>query len=212
MKPIVPRLDVTRMVILLILSLPLIMTGCSPPAGDQQMIELGREAMQQQQKQNEIIARQSERVVDETEKLTEAARDLVTQDAQARREMVAAQENLNKDLHTERASLDRQREDLEEDRRSLATARVRDPIIARAIQTAGILLACLAPLLLAAYLLYSLRSDTTDDQAVAELLVCELTTDQPKLLPMSRARVAALEHKSSGDPDPSEAGEASSAE
>jgi len=186
---------------MVMLSMPLIMNGCSSPAGDQRLIDLSRDAIEQQQKQNDVIARQSERVVDETEKLTEAARDLVGQDAQARRELVEAQQVINNDLHSERARIDRQREDLEKDRRSLASARVRDPVIAESIQVVGILLACLCPLLLAAYLLRSLRSDTTDDQAVAELLVCELTADQPQLLPHATRPVAALEHTAAEDPD-----------
>ena len=179
----------------LMLLIPLIVIGCSSPADDERLVDLARDAMDQQRKQNQVIADQSKRIVDESEKLTEAARDLVARDAQARREMIEAQVALNSDLHNERSSIDRQREEMEQDRRQIATQRHRDPVIAESIKVIGAWIACLAPLALAAYLLLHLRTDTPDDHAVAELLVSELTADQPRLLPISLQPIVAIEDK-----------------
>ena len=55
--------------------------------------------------------------------------------------------------------------------------------------TAALLLGCLAPLALATYLLYCLR-DRNEDQASGELLIEELTTDRPLLLPSPSSELA----------------------
>ena len=45
----------------------------------------------------------------------------------------------------------------------------------------GFLLACLAPLALGAYLLWSLRAASAVDAEVTELLLAEITSNQPRL-------------------------------
>ena len=62
--------------------------------------------------------------------------------------MIAAQRELNRELQAERSSIDRQREGLEAERREIAETRVRDPVVAEAILSIGLLLLCLAPLVL----------------------------------------------------------------
>ena len=97
-------------------------------------------------------------------------------------------------MHTERASLDRQREDMEQERRNIAAQRQRDPIVAQTISAVGLTLACLLPLLLAGYVVYSLNRSSDDNDALSELLIMEMTADQPLLLPSSLPTVAAIEH------------------
>ena len=60
----------------------------------------------------------------------------------------------------------------------------RDPIIAAAITNIGLLLVCLLPLVLCWYLLHR-RVEPADDQAVAEVLLEDLVTNRPLLLPRS---------------------------
>ena len=55
------------------------------------------------------------------------------------------------------------------------------PIIAAAVTQVGLILACLAPLALCVYLLWSLKSTTAEDEAMTELLVEELSSDRPRL-------------------------------
>ena len=94
------------------------------------------------------------------------------------RELVDRDRQSQTAFQNERASLDRQREDLERERRQIARA----PVIAAAVTQVGLILACLAPLALCAYLLWSLRSTAAEDEAVTELLMEELTSEHPRLL------------------------------
>ena len=55
--------------------------------------------------------------------------------------------------------------------------------MAAAVQNVGLLLACLLPLLVCVFIIRQMTRNEPDDAAVAELLVCELTSDQPRLLP-----------------------------
>ncbi len=99
---------------------------------------------------------------------------------------------------------------MEEERRSLAAERRRAPVIAQAIGAVGLTLACLAPLLLAAYVIRAVNQDGDESAALSELLVMEMTADQPLLLPISRPRVAALEHTPPSEGDETAATAASS--
>ena len=86
---------------------------------------------------------------------------------------------------------------MENERRSIATQRHRDPIIAQAINAFGLTLACLAPLALAAYVIFLLNRSGDNNEALNELLVMEMTADQPKLLATAPPSIAAIEHKPS---------------
>ena len=133
----------------------------------------------------EMAERHSERQAEQIRQMTElqnqvaeGSRRLVEADAQARQEMVT----LQREVQAERTEVGRQRDVLEEERRDLAAKRRLDPIVAAAITNAGILLACLLPLVLCWYLLHR-RAEPVDDQAVAEVLLEDLVTDRPLLLP-----------------------------
>jgi hypothetical protein len=184
--------------------------GCSPP--DDRLAELGRESCQRQAEQNRIIARQTEQATQTTGQLLEAdararqemvqlQREMAEADATARQELLGIQEELvrrdadgREELNTlqrethaavaaQQETLDRHRQAVEDERRKLAEERHRAPIIAAAITQVGLVLACLAPLALCAYLLYVLRHTAADDDpAVTELLIEELAGDRPKLL------------------------------
>ena len=172
----------TPVLILLVL---MITHGCSPPPDerDQRLADLAERMTEQQARQNENMAEQSKAVVEESGKVADAARELVEKDAEARREMIVASKEHNQDINAERASVDRQKEDLEQERREIAAARNRDPIVAESIKVIGLVLACLAPMLLAAYVLYTLRRTAGDDSAVVgELLVQEIASGRSELL------------------------------
>ena len=76
----------------------------------------------------------------------------------------------------------RQRDALKADRSELDTQRHRDSVVATAIQSAALVIACVLPLVVCWYLLRSVR-DEGDDPVVTEVLISELTTDRPRLLP-----------------------------
>lgn len=175
--------------------------GCSRPADmrDQRLAEFARQSVEQQARQNEEMARQAKAVVEESSQLAEASKELVAHDAEARREMIAAQDRFNTQVDKQRATIDTGRDELEQERRQIAEQRHRDPIVAATIQTVGLIIACLLPLLVCVFVIRQMNRAEPDDAAVAELLVCELTSDQPKLLPGPSIRPA-LEHHADHDP------------
>jgi hypothetical protein len=128
----------------------------------------------------------------QSRQIAEASRQLVEADAQARQQLIQAQAELQSELQAERASLGRQYEALEQERRQLAGQRHREPLVAAAITTVGLLLVCALPLVVAIYALRQLQVNQVDDQALCELIVCELTSGHPRLLPPWRAQ---LEHQ-----------------
>ena len=117
----------------------------------------------------------------QAEQIVGASRNLVEADAKAREELIELQQNLQEGVQTERQSLDRQHEGLEVERQTIARQRHRDPLIAAAIVNAGVLLACIAPLLLAFWVLRN--SWGQESAGIDELLLHELTTENPAFLP-----------------------------
>ena len=170
--------------------------GCgeSPDLRDQRLAEFARESMIEQRIQNERMADQSEAVVQESSQLAEAAKLLVEQDAQTRREMIAAQSELTSQLNQQQAVVDAGRDRLELDRQQIAEKRHRDPIIAMAIENAGLAIACLLPLVICFFVIRQMQTQEPDHAAVAELLIQEFSGDQPRLLPGPLWRPLALEH------------------
>ena len=165
------------------LALALAMVGCgeSPDMRDQRLAEFARQSMSEQQKQNARIADQSKAVVDESHQLAQAAKELVNLDAQARRELLAAQSDLSSQLAQQQSVVDAKRDELEQERREIAGRRNRDPIIASAIKHTGQILGCLAPLAVCAFVIRQMQAQEPDHAAVADLLIQELA--KPKLLP-----------------------------
>ena len=186
--------------------------GCSKPPDmrDQRLAEFAKQSMEQQAKQNERIAEQSRAVIEQSQKLVEATKELVAHDAQARQELIAAHEKLTTQLNQQQASIAAGRDQLEKDRRLIAEQRFRDPILAAVVQNIGLIIACSLPLVVCIFVIKRMSSREPDDAAVAELLVHELTSDQPRLLPGPSLRPPALEHQVDRDSSPAVPTDASS--
>ena len=168
--------------------------GRSP---DERLADFAERTMSEQIKQNDRMADQSQAVVAESHQLAETAKELVARDAEARRELIAAQQELTSQLNGQQATVDAGRGQLEQDRREIAEQRHRDPIVATAIQNTGLVIACLLPLIVAVYVIRQMQSQEPDHAAVAELLVLELTADEPRLLPGPMSQRHALTHDDS---------------
>ena len=171
--------------------------GSSP---DERLAELAQQSMSEQRKQNDRMADQSQAVVAESHQLAEAAKEMVEHDAEARRELIAAQQELTSQLIEQQSAIYTGHEQLEQDRCEIAEQRHRDPIIAAVIQDFGLFIACLLPLVVAVFVIRQMQSQEPDHAAVAELLVHELTADEPRLLPGPMSQRHALTHD-----DPEEA-------
>jgi len=165
--------------------------GRSP---DERLAEFAQQAMAEQRKQNDRIADQSQAVVAESHQLAETAKLLVEHDAEARRELIAAQQELTTQLNGQQSAIHTGHQQLEQDRREIAEQRHRDPIIAAVIQDFGLFIACLLPLVVAVFVIRQVQSQEPDHAAVAELLILEMTADEPRLLPGLMSQRSALTH------------------
>lgn len=171
--------------------IPGTIAGCSR-APDERLAEFAQQTMTEQIRQNQRMADQSEAIVDESHQLAEAAKEMVERDAEARRELIAAQQKLTSQLNEQQSAIYTGHEQLEQDRRDIAEQRQRDPIIAAVIQNIGLVIACLLPLLVAVQVIWQMQSQEPDHAAVAELLTMELTSEEPLLLPGPRLRQGTL--------------------
>jgi hypothetical protein len=164
-----------------------LVSGCS--SSDDLVLQ---RSLARQAEQNAQMARHTQQIVETT-------RQLVESDARARGELIEMQQNLQDGVRTERNSLDRQHEELETERQAIAHQRQRDPLIAAAIVNAGLLLACMAPLLLAYWVLRS--SWAQDSGGFDDLLIQELITETSIFLPRSTLALSSVETP----PEPAEA-------
>lgn len=112
---------------------------------------------------------QNQRVSQAHASLTEGSKQLVEADANARRDLAQLQDKLRQD----HPDVGQQRDALEEERKGIAVERKQESLCSSTLTTFGILLACLAPLILAGIALATLSRSSTD-QDVSEVLVQEL--------------------------------------
>lgn len=176
-----PMKKVTRRcgVLLAAMLLPATAVGCS--TSDSRLSQLAQQAMKEQCQQNQSMA-------DQSFKLAETVQELIARDAQARQELAESQQELTMQLNQQQAAIDASRNRLEQERQEIARQRQRDPIVAAAIENAGIIIACLCPLLLAGLTLWGMYSPGADDAGLAEILVSDLTSPKPRLLPAPLTR------------------------
>jgi TolA-binding protein len=151
------------------------LAGCEE--NDERLARFAEESTRQQAGQNREMAQLNREV------------------SQTHQELVSLQH----DLEEQQAKVNRQRDLLESERREIAKQRHRDPIIAAAISSVGVMLACMVPLALAGYLLYCLRNQK-DDPVVTELLIEEMTSEQPTLLPRPQTSIALIEGQHEPEP------------
>jgi hypothetical protein len=156
--------------ILLAILLICLTTGCG--SDDERLLKMAQDHEAQQ-------AAQNQRMADLQKSIAEGSKRLVETEAESRDKLFTMQDNLRAD----QATVGEQRDKLEGERREIAQQRIRDPIIAAAIIQVGLCVACLLPLVLAGYLVHSMKHTASqDDAVVTELLVAELVSEHPLLL------------------------------
>jgi hypothetical protein len=156
-------------------------TSCE--STDHRLAEFAQRTNEQQVRQNERLAEQATVMVQQSQEVTQAAHDLVQQDAAARRELLEAHQQFQQQTHAQRAGLDRERSDIQRELSNLEHQRgeidrerkaaVSDPVIGQAIVTVGLALAALVPLVLTALALRKLP-----DRSAGELLLDDFLLDQ----------------------------------
>ncbi|WP_425619163.1 hypothetical protein NA78x_002898 [Anatilimnocola sp. NA78] len=156
------------------MSLPLVMSGCSSEPNER-LAQFAEQSVQQQARQNETVAANAHEV-------TRATDGLVKADASARQELFAASREQQAALRFEARQIEQARQVLDTERRELAAERARET---RSLTTMSALLQLaplLLPLALIGYLLYLARQPDPDDAALCEVLLTEVTAEQPTLL------------------------------
>ena len=123
---------------------------------------------------------QVEQLQQQARENAEAARELVKADAQARQEVAV----IHHELQSERIEIGQQRDVLEADRKEVATARQRVPLMAAAFQGGAVLLACSLGLGVCGWLLTGLSKHEPDGE-LEDLLVLEVGGEPT---PLSSAR------------------------
>ncbi|QDU29226.1 hypothetical protein ETAA8_43330 [Anatilimnocola aggregata] len=166
-----------RRLIPLGMSLPLLMSGCSPP-GDQRLAQFAELSVQQQARQNEAMATN-------VQELTRATDDLVKADAAARQELLTASREQQSAFRQATAQIDQSRQLLDRERQALAEERARETRSVTVLSALLVLAPVLFPFALIAYLLYLARQPDPDDATLTEVLLSELTSDAPRLFTVS---------------------------
>ena len=138
-------------------------------------------------------ARQNERASQQTQEIAEASNRLIEADANSRRELLKTRHDLDAEITQERLRIDADRHDIESERKRLAYERQQAPIVANAVLLVGGLLASVVPLLLYAYLLRYLTSANDPSSGLSELLIEDIASDHPMLLPPPANRTPLLE-------------------
>lgn len=169
----------------------LIASGCNSDE-NRRLADLAERQLERQHEQNQ-------RITEMQHEVAEGSRQLVEADAQARKEMIS----LQKDVQTERATVGQQRDALEQDRRDFASQRHRDPIIAESIKQIGLIAACLLPLIICWWLLRQ-PVEPANDQVLSELLISELTAVNPLLLPSDPPLKTLEDRERTALPEPSD--------
>jgi len=156
--------------IVLAIAVPLVgAAGCGDAAPDERLAKMAEQTTREQSLQNQ-------RVSQAHASLAEGSKQLVDADAHARRDLAQLQEKLRQD----QTQVTQQRDALEAERKELASCRQRDQETCTWIANLGILLACLAPLILSGILLLTLSRQTSAE--TSDLLIEELvgTMDDPQ--------------------------------
>lgn len=138
-----------------------LIVGCSHP--DERLVQLSHRANDQQERQNQQMASLQQEVA-------AGSRRLVELDGQARQEFLS----MSHDLQQQSMLVANERDKLEAERKTLAQERLTAPLVATAITSASLILACALPLLLGALLLRPPSAPNVE--ALVDLLVDELAS------------------------------------
>ena len=188
----------TRLVIVMIVTAGI---GCSG-APDERFNQLANESLARQAEQNEVIARQSDRLAEagnkyleaETrsrEQIVELQQEMVQRDAEARTELTELARQTQAEQVEAGERIDRQRQQLQEESQAIAAQRRWDSVAAAALAGLGTAVLCVAPLALAAYIVYLASRSGDEDVIVGEALVRQLH-EGPQAPLLNAQRPAAL--------------------
>ena len=161
---------------LILLAIATILTiGCSD---SDRVAEIATEAARQQARQNEEMARLNREVAEGTRRLVEA-------DAEARSDLMKMQH----EVLAERAKVSEQRDRLETERQAIARERLTKSKLGPILKSCSAAALCVVTIGFCWYLLFGLRHHDNSDQVLNELLVEDLVSESPMLLPLASSSI-----------------------
>jgi hypothetical protein len=152
-----------RIIVAGIVAVLAVATGCGDGGQAERLAQMAEQSTFEQSAQNQ-------RVTQAHAELAEGSKRLVDADAQARRDLAQLQDKLRQD----QADLGQQRDALESERKNIALERRQESAVGSSLLAFGILLACLAPLVLAGMAMANSQSTSTQDEE-GEVLIEELS-------------------------------------
>ena len=155
-----------------LITMILLITGCNT---DERLVQISREAADRQAEQNKEMARVNQSVA-------EGTKSLITEHSQARQELTGLQDG----IQTQQVEVNRQRDDLESERREIAGQRLTESRLGPVLRSLGVFAVCALTLGFCYALVTKMYSPA--DDAVGELLLEDLVSEQPKLLPSQVSR------------------------
>jgi hypothetical protein len=161
-----------RHVLMVIAGVLVPMIGCN---NDSRLGDLAQQVTHEQ-------AAQNERMAESTQAIAQGSQQLVQSDAKARRELIEMQNALRND----QAELAKQRDALEAARAEVAEDRLTDSQLANGIIAVAVLIAAVAPLVLAGISLVGLWHEPTREEeghVLIEELTRDLIVDEQPLVP-----------------------------
>ena len=158
----------THRIVTLIVLAAALMTGCDEEE-NARVAKVAMEATKQQADQNKEMAKVNQTVA-------EARKDLV---------------KLNQEIQSERTGLNTQRDKLEAERKVIAQQRRTESWVGPVIHSSGIVVVAGLAIGLCLLLIFGLRKSDTADTELNELLICELASEEPGILPQPK-RLPAL--------------------
>ena len=171
---------IRRIPILLAVTVILV-TGCENSNENERVARVATQAAERQAKQNEEMARLNREVAEGTRRLVEA-------DAEARKELTTMQH----DLQSQQAEVGEQRDQLETERKEIAGQRRTESMLGLILKGCAAAAVCVVTIGYCWCLLFGLRHQDESDETLGELLVDELLSEKPALLPPPGA--TAIEH------------------
>ena len=149
----------------------LMIVGCSSES--ERVAQIATEAADRQAQQNQEMASLNHQVAEATKRLVEA-------DAESRRDLV----EVHQQLQSERTDLNEQWNALEAQRQAIARERRTASMLLPVAQTMGVVALAVVVIGFCWSLLFGLQRQATTDAQLAELLIHEMVSEQPLLLPL----------------------------
>jgi hypothetical protein len=133
--------------------------------------------------ESEAVRRDRDHVNAMQRQVTEASKEFITADAEARRDWVEAQksfEQTRKTIVQQQADIQAGFDRLESERRDIAAERIVDLLLSDSIEAAGMVLAVLVPLFLLGWLMY--RFWQTDSVPEVDAMIVEAIETAPRIV------------------------------